>query len=392
MKPRNLRILLVVEPGWTGVFRHVEGLADFLHESGQSVALAYSNVRGSDGLEALVRRVISWGGPVRNLRVSHSPSPWDLRALLRIASIQREFQPDVIHGHSSKAGALVRLPALIRPSRASLFYTPNAYYGMARQGGIAEWFFTSIERRLANVGATINISQDEATFARDILGLRRENQFIIHNPAKVDFFLPATSQEKRESRQALGIPEDCLVLGTAGRISFEKDPETLFRALAPLFRAHPRLRLLHMISGKPDTKLARLAKSLGVEDKIQPLPYQEDLRAAYHALDGFVMTSRYEAGWPIVILEALSCGLPIVSSTGPGMSDIGHAGLSHCWTAGVEDVPGFTRALQDWLEDLPRHRPSNHREVAVGRFSPSKCLGAVLAAYRHRVLPPQKRA
>lgn len=61
---------------------------------------------------------------------------------------------------------------------------------MARQGGIAEFVFTSIERLLANVGYTINISKDESTFARNILGLRPEHQFIIHNPVQIDFLNP----------------------------------------------------------------------------------------------------------------------------------------------------------------------------------------------------------
>ena len=94
------------------------------------------------------------------------------------------------------------------------------------------------------------------------------------------------------------------------------------------------------------------------------------------------MTSRYEAGWPIVILEALACGLPIVSSRAPGTADIDKAGLSHCWSAEAGAVAGFEAALGALLDDLPRGRPSNHRQLALARFSPDACHGAVLAAYR----------
>ncbi|NBQ56183.1 MAG: hypothetical protein EBU36_06015, partial [Verrucomicrobia bacterium] len=223
MTARKLRILLVSEPGWTGVFRHVEGLADFLYGAGQQVALAYSDVRGSEGLTKLVERITSRGGPVRNLRISHAPQFGDLRAWARLHSIIQEFQPDIIHAHSSKAGALTRLPGLLHLIKTPLFYTPNAYYGMARQGGIAEFVFTSVERLLANVGHTINISKDEATFARNILGLRPDHQFIIHNPVQIDFFKPASQEQKLQARKKLGIPEDSILLGTAGRLCFEKD-------------------------------------------------------------------------------------------------------------------------------------------------------------------------
>ena len=384
-QPRKLRILLVSEPGWTGVFRHVEGLADFLHEAGQQVALAYSDVRGSEGLTKLVERVISRGGPVRNLRISHAPQLGDLRAWTRLHSLIEEFQPDIIHAHSSKAGALTRLPGLLHLIKTPLFYTPNAYYGMARQGGIAEFVFTSIERLLANVGYTINISKDESTFARNILGLRPEHQFIIHNPVQIDFFKPASQEQKLQVRKKFGIPEDSILLGTAGRLCFEKDPETLYQALQPVFRNNPKTRLLHMISGDADPRLEALAKRLGIMEQIHLLPYQEDLRPAYHTLDGFVMTSRYEAGWPIVILEALACGLPLVSSTGPGMSDIGQGGLSHCWTAAVGDVKGFTHAISALVTDLTQGRPNNHREIAETRFSPERCYGAILKAYQSQL-------
>jgi UDP-glucose:(heptosyl)LPS alpha-1,3-glucosyltransferase len=141
-----------------------------------------------------------------------------------------------------------------------------------------------------------------------------------------------------------------------------------------------------MISGDADPRLEALAKRLGIIEQIHLLPYQEDLRPAYHTLDGFVMTSRYEAGWPIVILEALACGLPLVSSTGPGMSDIGHGGLSHCWTAAVGDVKGFTQAFTSLVNDLTQGRPNNHREIAETRFSPERCYGAILKAYQSQLI------
>ena len=379
---KSLRIMLVSEPGWAGVFRHVEGLADFLHQAGQQVALAYSDVRGSDGLQALVQRIQERGGPVRNLRVSHAPQPGDLRAWSRLRALRREFRPDVIHAHSSKAGALVRLPERFRRSSARIFYTPNAYYGMGCRGGPAEWIFTAVERWLANIGTTINISGDEAEFARGRLHLKPEHQRMIHNPVRTDFFLPAKPDEKVAARNLLGIPGDAQLLGTAGRLCFEKDPETLYHALPPLMARHPRLRLLHMITGKSVAALETLAESLGIRSRIHYLAYQEDLRPAYHALDGFVMTSRYEAGWPIVILEALACDLPIVSGTGPGTSDIGRGGLSHCWTAMVGDAQGFTQAMDSLLQDRFNPRPCNHRKIALERFSPERCYGSVLVAYR----------
>lgn len=383
-----LRVLLVAEPGWAGVFRHVEGLADYLHEHGHLVAFAYSDVRGSEGLQALVSRLEDRGGLVTNLHVSHAPQPADLRAWARLHSIWKRFHPRVVHAHSSKAGALVRLPFLFRPAPVPLFYTPNEYYGMGRPPGPANFLLSWVERLLANIGTTINISPDEARFARDHLGLRPQNQRLIHNPARTHWFLPATPDIRARARQELSLPVNAWTLGTSGRIDFTKDIRTLYRALPPVFARYPDLRLVHMVTGSLDLELENAARSLQIRDRIHFLPYREDMRPVYQALDGFVMTSRVEAGWPIVILEALSSNLPIVCSTGPGMSNIGQSGLSHCWTASVGDVAGFQRALEAMIRDSREPRPCNHREIALARFSPEQCYGAVLSCYQQAVKKP----
>jgi glycosyltransferase involved in cell wall biosynthesis len=140
---------------------------------------------------------------------------------------------------------------------------------------------------------------------------------------------------------------------------------------------------MHLGEGELRLALERLSGELSIEKQVRFAGYAEDPLAFYHALDAFALTSRYEAGWPIVTLEALACGLPIVSSRAPGTADIDKAGLSHCWTAGAGDVAGFDAALAGLLEELPRGRPSNHREVALARFSPEACYGAVLGEYRN---------
>src|SRR5690606_38409351 len=96
--------------------------------------------------------------------------------------------------------------------------------------------------------------------------------------------------------------------------------------------------------GELSEHLKGLAAELQIEAQVRFCGYAEDPLAFYHAFDALVMTSRYEAGWPIVILEALACDLPVVSSRAPGTHDIDQAGLSHCWTADAGDVAGFEAA------------------------------------------------
>ena len=149
-----------------------------------------------------------------------------------------------------------------------------------------------------------------------------------------------------------------------------------------MLAAQPALRLFHVGQGELDAELATLAGALGIADRIVRRPYLEAPACFYEAIDALIVPSRYEAGWPLVTLEALACDLPVISSVAPGTSDIADGGLSHCWTARAEDVAGFTRGVEAWLADRPAGRACNHRAIAIGRFGAEQCLGAVVAEYR----------
>ena len=72
---RGLTVLLVMEPGLDGVFRHVEGLLDFLLKRGIRVHLAYSSRRSGRAMLQLVARVQAAGGQVLDMRVTNIPQP-----------------------------------------------------------------------------------------------------------------------------------------------------------------------------------------------------------------------------------------------------------------------------------------------------------------------------
>ena len=378
----RLNVLIVVEPGLDGVFRHVEGLVGFLLGSGARVHLAYSSRRSGAGMLQLVGRVGAAGGEVLDLRVANVPGPGDGPSLARLLGLIRRTRPDVVHAHSSKAGALARAAAwLLRHPHC--LYTPHAYYGMAKPASARVRFFNWIESRLGHVGQTVAISQDEAAFARATLGIPAGRISIVHNPVDAGRFVPATSEERRAARAVLGIPEGAVVLATVGRMCWQKDPETAYSGVAPVCRENPDLVFLHLGWGKWKRYLLEFSGRLGIGQRLRILDYVDDPRGFYHAIDGLIVSSRYEAGWPLVFLEAMACNLPVVAATCMGMSDVGRAGLSHVWTFAPEDVAGCTAAVRRWLASHRAGiRACNHRAFAIERLSPERCYGAVLDLYR----------
>jgi|GEM_PF-64868 len=378
---KPLSVLQVVEPGNGGVFRHVEGLVNFLLASGVRVHLAYSDRRGSRPLVTLAEKVRRSGGEVVNLRVLNAPHPRDAIALIKLRRFINRVKPQVVHGHSSKAGVLSRMAARFGFGRA-IVYTPHAYYGMSRELNDHKLTYNSVEAVLGCFGQTINISEDEARFARKTLRVSSARQHIVPNPVDAQRFQPPTAAQRREARQRFELGNDEIVIGFVGRMCWQKDPETAYHAILSVISRHPRVRFLHLGWGNWKEYLLGLVRERGLEKHVQIVDYMGDPMQFYHAIDGLLMTSRYEAGWPFVLLEAMACDLPVMASTCSGMADFGTAGLSHTYAFVPENKTACEEAIERWLEDRTLTRASNHREYTLTHFVPEVCFGAVLGLYR----------
>ncbi|GAT34892.1 glycosyltransferase [Terrimicrobium sacchariphilum] len=373
------RVLQIVEPGIDGVFRHVEGLVDYLHERNIPVDLAFSSRRGSDRLLALVERVRERGGEALDLRVGNTPEPTDVPAILTLVRMTRRRKPAVIHAHSSKAGALMRmLPRLLLAQRT--FYTPHAYFGMRNTAGIKAQVFNQVERLLWRKALTINVSQEEADFATGTLGVSERRLRVIPNGVDTRRFRSFTAAEKVAWRLERKMPEDAVVLGTVGRFSFQKNPETLVRAVLNVLPRHPRLHFFAVGTGELVEVCEQMVRTSSVADRFHRIDYLSDTAPFYGAIDGFALASRYE-GLSIAVLEALSAGLPIILTDVPGNRTFLHKGLTHAWGAAACDVAGLEAAIEGWLADHAANRASNHRAIADHDFSLDSSYGHILQEY-----------
>ena len=375
-----LTILHVSEPGVDGVFTVVERLADQMIARGHKIHLAYSTRRGSPALTALVERVKNAGGEALDLKVGNAPAPRDALALFRLWRFVRRVRPQIIHSHSSKAGVLGRALALLGIG-ARFFYTPHAYYGLVATAGRKTAFFNAIERFFGRVGTTITCSTDEKRFAVSTLKLPASRTLVLFNSADCHRFTPADATRRAAARREFGLADSAVVLGTLGRVCFQKDPQTLYHAVARAMSHHPELHLLHVGRGELDGEIARLAGQLGLGPRLTRLAFLAEPEKFYAACDAFILPSRYE-GLPISAIEALASDLPVVFSRGPGFADFLNLGLSHCWTAEAEDAEGFAQAIEAWLGDRAVGRPSNHRVLASEHFETNRCVERMLAIYR----------
>jgi glycosyltransferase involved in cell wall biosynthesis len=366
----------------------VEALADYLLRHGATVHLAYSDRGACEALPKLVERVNQAGGRSLNLRVGNRPELADIPALIKLRALIRAARPDLIHAHSSKAGALVRGLALCG-LKGRLLYTAHAYYGMHSPTGAKARFFHAIERALGRYGTTISVSTDEAAFARDHLGIRERDQRIVPNGVDCTRFRPALPEEKNALRAQFGLPRDGLILGTVGRFSPQKDPLTTYAALAQIMAAAPELHFVHLGKGELEPGVDALLNEWGVSGRCHRIRYLADTAPFYRLLDGFVLASLYE-GMSYAAIEAVASGLPMILTDAPGNRDFAEMGLDRVYWCPPRNSTALAAAFQRWREDSMQAGPTAvHREVALDRFSLEAAFGRMITMYREMLLAPR---
>jgi glycosyltransferase involved in cell wall biosynthesis len=371
------RVLLVSEPGVDGVFRYVEALAHYLCARGINTDLAYSSFRSGPALHELVQFIETRGGKTLDLRTGNWPGWTDIPAFDALLRFVRHRRPDVVHAHSSKAGALVRA-LRFRGIKLPLFYTPHAYYGMSRPNrrrSPSPFFFDVVEAFLSRIGQTINVSKTEADYAHTRLRLPRERQITIPNGIDYARFCPPTATAREEIRSTLGIPRDALVLGTVARYCHQKDPLTLHRAVRLALERHPQLWFVHVGCGQP---LWNEVDALGRHERICRLPSFDPMDRFYKALNGFILASRYE-GLSLSAVEALATNLPLILTQVVGNLDFRSMGLNTVFWAPANDVEALASAIDLWASAHP-HSP-NHRELTYRLFRDETIHTRILNEY-----------
>jgi glycosyltransferase involved in cell wall biosynthesis len=136
---------------------------------------------------------------------------------------------------------------------------------------------------------------------------------------------------------------------TVGRLVYQKDHDTLLRAFA-LARSRLDASLVLVGQGPLQDELTTLARELGISDRVIFAGWQQNPFAWMANADLFVLSSRFE-GFGNVVIEAMACGLPVVSTDCPsGPSEIlanGDAGI----LVPVGDVHAMADAMCAVLQD-----------------------------------------
>ncbi len=308
---KRLSLMQVLEPSGGGSGRHFLDLCRAMQHRGHSVTAVYSPVRAEP---VFVTELENIGlDNVIPLGMRRAPGPWDLTAWWQLRKIAASHGPfDLIHGHSSKAGALTRLRL---PGRhVPVLYTPHAFRTMdPTLGAKGRLIYGGIERFLGTwlTDRLVCVSQDEYNHALS-LGIPEKRLRVVVNGVNA----PPLSQ-RAAIRRRYGIPQEALLFGFVGRMTQQKAPERLAAAFARIAAQLPQAHLLMIGIGELADTAREMIKAAGLEDRAR-IDGSVPGVTAIDAFDVVVMPSRYEA-MSYVMLEAAAAGKPLL------LADVGGA-------------------------------------------------------------------
>jgi len=287
---------------------------------------------------------------------------------------------DILHTHSSKAGILGRLAG----ADAGVPIRVHSVHGWAmtpETSGAARLLYTALERYAARRTTRLVAVSDWVRQTGLAAGIGRPQQYRVIRGGIV--FPGATDVATRSRRRReLGLPEDAVVLGTLGRLDPAKDPLGALEGALPLIRDDPRLHLVFIGDGRLRARMERARERSGLGSRVMLAGLRHDGSHFLPALDVFFLSSRWE-GFPLVVIEAMAAGLPVVSFDVAGVREAVEDGRTG-YLVPPGDRATWTRRLGELARDASRRRifGDRGRESARARFSLETMMEETEGFYR----------
>lgn len=362
------RILQVItRSDWGGAPRIVESLATRIDD-----VTAVACGPGGRLIERLERQNV----PVHvQPHLRSAPHPADVLAYRDLKALIASGEFDLVHCHSTKAGALARLAAnrLDVPTVFTVhgwgFY--NTEYGALRP------LVVRGERYLARkTEEVVCVSKHDRRegHKRDIL--EGDEGTVVHNG------IPPLEPPKDRTtiEEAFGIDDEVPVLGAIARLAPQKDPLRILEVAKRLQHRGHEFAMVLIGSGPLQEECEDYVDRHGLERTYLP-GFREDAKDLLHDFDVFLLPSRFE-GFPLTVLECLHAGVPLVAHDVGGVAEAVDDGVTGFVVPPTADAT-FEDRVATLLDEPDRRRKMSVRsqQVARARFTEDRMVEEYSAVY-----------
>ena len=265
--------------------------------------------------------------------------------IIRLYRLIKGQSFDLVIAHRYKAIYLAGIISyfLPLPRLLGIAHEHNVFRRITRKLFVTFW-----RRRYLIAGVSDSVTENIASYCPGLVSEHR--LFTLPNALPQDF--ESKLLTKQQAREALGIDQTSVIIGSIGRLVEKKSLHILIEAFA--FADLPNdVTLVLMGEGPLRSKLEQLVESLGIEERVRFLGHVNNGGHYVAAFDVFVLPSGVEEAFGIVLLEAMLAKVPVISSDAPGPSQV--VGKSD-WLFVAEDAPELAKKMQIFFELNPDAR------------------------------------
>jgi glycosyltransferase involved in cell wall biosynthesis len=280
-----------------------------------------------------------------------------IKSLGELVSLLRKLKPNVIQSWMYHANIAAQLSSLL--SLANIPVCWGIHHSIASLASEKKLTIALIKigAYLSHLTAKIVFVSQGSQQQHEALGYSAEKSSVIPNGFDTSLFLPSP-EAKLAVRSELGLPENAFLIGLIGRYHPMKDHANFIQAAALLQEKHPATHFL-LIGSEVDydnLTLVEQIKKFHLEKHIHLLGQRSDMYRLTAALDICSLSSAYGEAFPLVIGEAMSCGVPcvvtdvgdsalIVSNTGRVVPPKNPQALASAWQELIELETGAREEL-----------------------------------------------
>ncbi|MCF8381282.1 MAG: glycosyltransferase family 4 protein [Bacteroidales bacterium] len=249
-------------------------------------------------------------------KIIYTETGFDFRVWKKVRDFIKSEEIDIIHAHGTRANSNVFFAA--KKLNLPLIYTVHGWsfhidqnFHVRKLRELSENFLTSVADK------TICVSKSNQEDGIKLFGMKRSE--VIYNAVNLDKF--NSNKQFKDIRNELGIPANKTLIGYIVRITGQKDPFTMIKAMKILSEKTDDAILLMVGEGDLKDATINLAKELNIEHKIIFQPFRSDIPDILNAIDIYCLPSLWE-GFPIGILEAMAMGKVVIASPVDGTNEL----------------------------------------------------------------------
>jgi glycosyltransferase involved in cell wall biosynthesis len=270
-------------------------------------------------------------------------------SILRLSNIMRNEDIHIVHSQGGRADFYSRVAAFI--ARVPIVVSSTAVlvdrYDVSLPRRMLYVFCDRITEQFVNKFVVVSENLRESLI-RDH-GIAPERITKIYNGIELDRYRPSLECQGSFRTECL-VGKDDFLVGSVGRLVYEKGYEFLLKATPLILASCPRAKIVIVGDGPLKSKLRNLTRELGIVESCLFVGFREDIANILSSLDVFVLPSIME-GLPIVILEAMAMAKPIVASDIDGIREQVENGRT-----GILIPPREPQALAEGINQLLKDR------------------------------------